>query len=204
MTRTKARPKHWKRFWNDELQRKADLHEEAYKRWCQSPNIITVRAALWNKYTLICDEFTKEIRCTQRQIWKQFCSKLGNAPVNEANSTIKQIRKNRNSTHSFSHPEGPEKAVEDMATHLSSVFGGERTSDTSLPFMDINTDDSPFLAIEIEVIINKMAPRKAPSYDHLTGGMLKPISKPLSNTLSKFFQFCWNWSWNQSLGEQHK
>ncbi|KAG2216593.1 hypothetical protein INT45_001981, partial [Circinella minor] len=150
-----------------------DSREEAYRHWRRSPNIITIRAPLWHKYTACCDKFTKEVRRAQRRTWKQFCSTLGNAPTNEANL----------------------QAVETMLTHLSKVFSGERRSDTSMQFLDIDVDNNPFPAVHIEHIINKIAPRKAPGDDHLTGAMLKPLGKPLSHTLSKFFTLCWNWSW---------
>ena len=105
------------------------------------------------------------------------------------------MRRNRQVTHTFSHPDGPQKAANIMVNHLSGVFGGERRSDSSPPFLDINNEENPFPAEEIELIIRKMAPRKAPGDDHFTGAMLKPIAKPLSVTLSHFFQLCWNWSW---------
>ena len=104
------------------------------------------------------------------------------------------MRRNQQTTQTYSHPEGPQQAVETMVTHLSKVFGGERSSDTSVQFLDIEVDNNPFLAEDIQYIINKMVPRKAPGDDHIMGAMLKPLAKPLSHTLSNFFMLCWNWS----------
>ena len=97
------------------------------------------------------------------------------------------MRRNRQTTQTYSHPEGPQQAVETIVTHLSKVFGGERSSDTSVQFLDIEVDNNPFPAEDIQYIINKMAPRKAPGDDHITGAMLKPLAKPLSHTPQQFF-----------------
>ena len=199
VTRAKARPKSWKSFWTDELQSKADRRKEAYRRWRQSPNNIILRAKYWADYQARCEEFSLEAKRTQRRSWKQFCTKLGSAPVGEANSIIKRMRRNRQDQHTFSHPAGPQQAAETMAEHLSTVFGGERIPRrrtslwTASKHDDI--DHSPFPAEHIESCIKRMAPRKAPGDDHITGAMLKPIASRLSNILSKFFTICWHWTY---------
>ena len=200
VTRSTARPKNWKWFWTTALQEKADQREEAYRRWRQSPPNIVTRAAYWAAYTTCCENFTQEVNRTRRHTWKQFCKKLSNAPVGEANSIIKRMRRNRQNTHTFSHPSGPQHAVEAMVEHLSSVFGGERRhtlnrTDYWEPGATEEPETDPFPAPMIKDCIKKMAPRKAPGNDHLTGAMLKPIATLLSNILSKFFAVCWHWAY---------
>ena len=79
-----------------------------------------------------------------------------------------------------------------MVSHLANVFGREgEYSPLSICF-DKETDAAnPIEATEIKANIHKLAPRKAPGDDHITGAIIKPIAAPLSIILSKFFKLCW-------------
>ncbi|KAG2223178.1 hypothetical protein INT45_011524 [Circinella minor] len=205
VTRKKARPKSWNKHWNNELQQKADDRKRAYGQWRQAPRDNMVQGAkLWSNFIQKSEEFSKALSHTRRLTWKQFCTKLGNAPPNEANTAIKRMRHNRRPVHQFSHPDGPKQASETMVSHLSVVFGGERqephstTRSGKFPlqkYIDHDTNYDPFPFEEIAFYISKMAPRKAPGNDHITGTMLKPIAHRLSIVLSKFFKLCWYWSY---------
>ncbi|KAG2218274.1 hypothetical protein INT45_002396 [Circinella minor] len=114
------------------------------------------------------------------------------------------MRSNRKPTYIFSDPDVLQKATEKMGFHLSQVFGGERpnthntTRSNAFPqqqSFEHDKNDNPFPAEEIEYLITKMTPCKAPGNDHLTGAMLKPIVHSPLSTLSKFFKLCWNWSY---------
>ena len=114
------------------------------------------------------------------------------------------MRRNRQHSNIFSHPSGPQEAAEIMVSHLSRVFGGDRRNPKNIrrtasfpeqQLFELANDDTPFEAETIAFIIRKMAPRKAPGNDHITGAMLKPIGHPLSLLLSKLFTLCWKWSY---------
>ena len=196
VTRTKLRPKNWKSFWNDELQEKVDQREEAYRKWRNAPDNLIAKAECWKDYSGKREALSLAIRRARNRQWRLFCNKLASSDISEMNSAIKRMRRNRQTSHTFSHPDGPQQAAEDMVSHLASVFGGEgEYSPWSICFEPENEPDDPIEAVEIEEIIRKLAPRKAPGDDHITGGMIKPIAAPLSILLSKFFRLCWRWSW---------
>ncbi|KAI7861196.1 hypothetical protein K492DRAFT_154885, partial [Lichtheimia hyalospora FSU 10163] len=106
------------------------------------------------------------------------------------------MRRNRHTSPTLTHRDGPRAAAEAMATHLESVFGGNRVQDIPLPSSpEPNMEDPPpFPAETIYKIIKNLAPRKAPGCDHFTGAMLKPIAVPLSQVLEKLLTLCWRWS----------
>ncbi|KAG1442289.1 hypothetical protein G6F55_013010 [Rhizopus delemar] len=55
--------------------------------------------------------------------WQAFCKSL-ESDFTKAISKVKQLKRRHQSSASFSHPDGPSKAVEVMASHLASVFDG--------------------------------------------------------------------------------
>ena len=72
-----------------------------------------------------------------------------------------------------------------MFSYLAQVFGSECQNPYKMvwlgdfpeqPCLEPDEHDDPFLATEIEFLISKMAPHKAPGSDHITGAMVKPIA----------------------------
>ncbi|KAG1610169.1 hypothetical protein G6F44_013579 [Rhizopus delemar] len=59
----------------------------------------------------------------KRLSWQAFCKSL-ESDFTKAISKVKQLKRRHQSSASFSHPDGPSKAVEVMASHLASVFDG--------------------------------------------------------------------------------
>ncbi|KAL1934891.1 hypothetical protein VTP01DRAFT_7073 [Rhizomucor pusillus] len=43
--------------------------------------------------------------------------------------------------------------------------------------------------------LERIAPRKAPGSDHITGAMLRPIAETLCRLLADFFTLCLRWAW---------
>ena len=118
---------------------------------------------------------------------------------------IKNQKRNRERTGTFTHPEGPNAAATAMVTHLEQVYNGNLLpsprpsffsfSETELPHAISHDDpDSTFGTDEIEELIKTLPRRKAPGVDHLRAEMLVPIKKQLAVILSKFFELCWCWS----------
>lgn len=197
VTRGQQRPKSWKWFWSQDLQALADTREAAYRRWRHAPGTLE-KARFWGEYVEARDNVRKAVRSARSRSWKQFCAAMQKHDSSTCNSIIKRMRTNRRNQITFSHPQGPAAAVEAMADHLSSVFGGERDDldmDTSTRRTDQLDDvgSDPFDVDRIIKVIRKEIPaRKAPGCDHITGAMLKPIAAPLAQILSPFLRLCWN------------
>lgn len=197
VTRGSMRPKHWKWFWTEELERLACIREEKFRAWhhARNDNLIDM-ADRREAFLSARHAFDKELKRTRNQQWKQFCKSMERKSHEEANMVIKRMRRTRNAGPVLSHRDGPRQAAEEMANHLETVFGGSRIEDTSLsPLVTPQEQDpSPFSADIIHKIIRQQAPRKAPGVDSITGAMLKPIAGPLSQVLEKLLAVCWRWS----------
>ncbi|CDH61347.1 hypothetical protein RO3G_14949 [Lichtheimia corymbifera JMRC:FSU:9682] len=191
VTRGEDRPKSWKWFWTNDLQELADRREEAYRRWRNTPATLE-RAGRWCEYVEARNRVRKAVRQARNRAWKQFCHTMQHQDSSSTNAIVKRMRKNRRTPITFSHPQGPAAAVEAMADHLSTVFGGEREvmARRTDQLEDVGPD--PFDFDRILHVIRKETPaRKAPGCDHITGAMLKPIAVPLAQILSPFLRFCW-------------
>lgn len=197
VTRGEMRPKHWRWFWTEELQGLADRREQQYRRWRNSRRGTLTRAAAWREYCNARDELKNKIQQARYRHWQQYCRRMATAETCETNSTIKRIKLNKTrSQNSLSHPQGPRYAAEMMINHLATVFGGEQEYPRRPPtYTRAQPDEDIFTPSTIEKIICKLAPRKAPGMDHITGAMLKPIVAPLSRVLSAFMSICWQYSW---------
>ncbi|KAG1058576.1 hypothetical protein G6F41_013885 [Rhizopus arrhizus] len=68
----------------------------------------------------------------KRLSWQAFCKSL-ETDFTKAISKVKQLKRRHQSSSSFSHPDGPSKAVEVMASHLASVFDGSLLPSTRPP-----------------------------------------------------------------------
>ncbi|KAG1248652.1 hypothetical protein G6F65_019503 [Rhizopus arrhizus] len=68
----------------------------------------------------------------KRLSWQAFCKSL-ESDFTKAISKVKQLNRRHQSSSSFSHPDGPSKAVEVMASHLASVFDGSLLPSTRPP-----------------------------------------------------------------------
>ncbi|CDS14377.1 hypothetical protein LRAMOSA06546 [Lichtheimia ramosa] len=197
VTRGRMRPKHWKWFWTDELERLAKKREVAFRAWrhARSDDLVDI-AERREVFLSARQDFDKELKRTRNRQWRQFCTSMERKSHVDANMVIKRMRRGRNTGPMLTHRDGPHQAAEAMANHLETVFGGNRVQDTPLPLLIVpeEQDPSPFAADVIHRIIRQLAPRKAPGSDSITGAMLKPIAGSLSQVLVQFFSLCWRWS----------
>ncbi|CAO3664058.1 unnamed protein product [Umbelopsis vinacea] len=73
----------------------------------------------------------RAIKASRQQSFRNFCTSLENN-FSKATKVIKQMRRRRQTSASFSHPHGPQRAVEVLAEHLSSVYSGHLLSENHI------------------------------------------------------------------------
>ncbi|SAM04534.1 hypothetical protein [Absidia glauca] len=130
----------------------------------------------------------------------------------KATATISRLKRNKNASASFSHPDGLQASVDTMAAHLASAYDGSLLSSASrpdeimdlhqaLPF-DISDNDTIFSVESLEATISSLPTRKGPGPDHLKAEMLKAVSSIIAPVLSLLFQLCYQWSYTPALWRQ--
>jgi hypothetical protein len=186
------RPKHWKWFWNQDLQDRATQRQLLYTRWHQAT--IETKATKWQAYSKADQDLYAAIKKARRQAYKVFCQQMDDSPT-LAMRTIKRITKSQHCSPSFSCPEGPAHATGIMVDHLASVVGGNRPS-TTLPTLLYATDEPPpFSKAQLKTLIKTLPRQKAPGSDFVTAEMLFPVAEILANPLYDLFSLCWKWSY---------
>ncbi|KAG1257546.1 hypothetical protein G6F65_015868 [Rhizopus arrhizus] len=217
------RPSHWKKYWTQQLQDAADFRNRCYRRWRRAFGIDKVY--WWHQHQQANVSFRQAVATAKRLSWQAFCKSL-ESDFTKAISKVKQLKRRHQSSSSFSHPDGPSKAVEVMASHLASVFDGSllpstrpspppSSSSLGLPLGlhgsspsgtspsgssgPPGSSNSLFTPLTIHMYIGQLPTRKAPGADHIKAEMLKPISTDLSHLLSWFFSLCCQWSYVPSL-----
>ncbi|KAG2223201.1 hypothetical protein INT45_011547 [Circinella minor] len=159
VTRTQIRPKSWKWFWTPELQELADNRDRLYRRWHFTTLHTLERAAYWEEYDTARILLRKTIKATRSQQWYEFCQQMATASVSESNAIIKRIRKRKKQANTFSYPEGPAHAANEMISHLSSVFGGEQRYIRPPPTSIRTPPDHNYLSPEVLLdIIKNLSP----------------------------------------------
>jgi hypothetical protein len=193
------------KFWTGALQILVDLRTQARRRWLDEEDSFR-KLRLWEDCELADKRFKAACKKRKRETWKEFCAKLSSGPFSETTSTIKKIRSQRRVSPQFTHHEGPTAAANAMAHHLESVFSGRNLPDTNYPSPPIPEGphplrsnqprfNCPFTCDLIEdMLLHKLARRKAPGIDHLRREMLTPIRERLVPVLTSLFMLCWRWS----------
>ncbi|KAG1442624.1 hypothetical protein G6F56_010990 [Rhizopus delemar] len=133
------RPSHWKKYWTSDLQASADRRNMFYRRWRRASGIDKV--FWWNKHQQANISFRQAVATAKRLSWQAYCKSLESDFI-KATAKVKQLKRRHQSSASFSHPDGPSKAVEVMATHLASVYDGSLLPSTRPPL--IPTHSTPF------------------------------------------------------------
>jgi hypothetical protein len=129
VTIKQPRPKDWKWFWTEQLQHLAETRQSLCRQWCTNRARkagIEVVSLCWSDYQTACKAFKSELKKTKRKLWKQFCEKMTSLPAGDVYTVIKRIRKKHTTTKNYSHIDGPQAAANEMANHLSGVFGGDQ------------------------------------------------------------------------------
>ncbi|KAG2192064.1 hypothetical protein INT47_006507 [Mucor saturninus] len=182
---TPSRPSYWHKYWTTELQEAAESRDRCYKRWRRSIGI---------------DK--RIVERIQKSLETNF---------SKATKTISRIKSRNTHTASFTHTDGPMKAVDIMSTHLSSVYSGSSLPAPSLRppsvhlhhFLPHSLDNTPFLDDDvISWRIKELPNNKAPGPDHIKAEMLKPVIDILASFFKLYFTLCYQWSNTPSLWRQ--
>lgn len=191
-----ARPKHWKWFWTRELEQMAKQRERCYQQWRRSIGIN--RGLKWELLQQAVLRLRRAIKASRQQAFRNFCTSLENN-FSKATKVIKQMRRRRQTSASFSHPHGPQRAVEVLAEHLSSAYSGHLLPAHRIiadrPQPPFRLDNCPFDVQSVTAAIRELPRRKAPGPDHLRSEMLRPIAEPLAQVITPLYQICWRWGY---------
>ena len=195
---------HHKKYWTDEIQQAAKTRAKRYKEWRQ--NLGFDKLVSWTKYLVANKTYRRLILVAKRLSWRDYCNSL-EKDFTKAVSQVKFLKRKREQSGTYSHPDGPQTAATTMATHLAKVYDGQYLTDNhedrsldfisnEIPFMDstFNFDPTLFAPFHVVSTIECLPRRKAPGIDHLRAEMLIPIKERLSVILSMIFKLCWTWS----------
>ncbi|KAL0137289.1 hypothetical protein V8B55DRAFT_1316505, partial [Mucor lusitanicus] len=202
-----SRPGHWKKYWTQEIEDAARERDTMYSRWRWASLFAKVEA--WNLYQDAHRRFRSLVQAAKRRSWKHFCSTL-ESDFSKATAAIKRIKRNKETSATFSHPDGPTASVTAMGNHLASVYDGSLLASASRPAApDFHASALPhnvstavtdlFDADTLVALIKRLPNRKAPGPDHLKAEMLKALAPDIAPVLSLFFTLCSQWSYTPVL-----
>ncbi|KAL0137360.1 Endonuclease/exonuclease/phosphatase, partial [Mucor lusitanicus] len=203
-----ARPGHWKKYWTQEIQDAAAERDRAYSQWRHASFGID-KVECWLLYKQAHRKFRSLAQAAKRQSWKQSCSAL-ESDFTKATAAIKRIKRNKETSATFSHPDGPNASVTAMGNHLASVYDGSLLASASRPAApdfhasalphDVSTAVTDlFDADTLVALIKRLPNRKAPGPNHLKAEMLKALAPDIAPVLSPFFTLCSQWSYTPVL-----
>lgn len=199
---------HWrKKYWTTDIQAAASERERCYKHWRHATGVDKIH--WWSLHQIAHKNFRKLVSAAKRLSWKNFCDRL-EKDFTKATAAISKIKRSRNKSSTFAHPDGPQASVDSMSSHLASVFNGSLLGmadrppaapdfDGELPFSDLSYLDDVLSHDNIIAGIHKLPYRKAPGGDSIKAEMLKPISGFISTTLSLLFRLCFQWAYTPKL-----
>ncbi|KAG1442779.1 hypothetical protein G6F56_010928 [Rhizopus delemar] len=146
-----------------------------YRRWRRASGIDKV--FWWNKHQQANASFRQAVATAKRLSWKAFCKSL-ESDFTKATAKVKQLKRRHQSSASFTHPDGPSKAVEVMATHLASVYDGSLLPSTRPPL--ISTPSIPFSLGSLGPSPSGLSPSGSTLYGTSSSGPLPSGSTPIS------------------------
>jgi hypothetical protein len=204
-----GRPGHWKKYWTQEIQDAATYRDQSYSQWRHAFGYAKIEK--WVLYQAAHRRFRSLVQAAKRRSWKQFCSAL-ESDFSKATAAIKRIKRNKESSPTYRHPDGPAASVAHMGSHLASVYNGSLlasatrpaappANDSALPFR-VPADMSLFDVDTLVSHIKRLPTRKAPGPDHIKAEMLKALVHEIAPVLSLLFTLCYQWSYTPALWRQ--
>ena len=204
-----GRPGHWKKYWTQEIQDAAAERDRTYSRWRHAFGIGKIEQ--WSLYKQAHRTFRSLVQAAKRKSWKHFCTVL-ESDFSKATAAIKRIKRSKESSSTYSHPDGPAASVSTMGAHLASVYDGSMlatadrpapppTFDSALPFC-VPADMSLFDTDTLVSCIKRLPTHKAPGPDHIKAEMLKSLVSEIAPVLSLLFKICFQWSYTPALWRQ--
>ena len=205
-----GRPGHWNKYWTQDIEDAARERDTLYSRWRWTPgNFSKIEA--WNLFKAAHRRFRSLIQAAKRRSWHQFCSDL-EKNFSKATSAIKRLKRNKESTATYCHPDGPSASVDTMASHLATVYDGSLLPSASRPAAPpsnvsalpyaLSSDLGLFDADTLVSLIKRLPNNKAPGPDHLKAEMLKALAPDIAPVLSLLFTICAQWSCTPALWRQ--
>ncbi|KAG1437357.1 hypothetical protein G6F56_013147 [Rhizopus delemar] len=146
-----------------------------YRRWRRASGIDKV--FWWNKHQQASASFRQAVATAKRLSWQAFCKSL-ESDFTKATAKVKQLKRRHQSSASFSHPDGPSKAVEVMATHLASVYDGSLLPSTRPPL--IPTPPTPLPLGSLGPSPSGLSPNGSTLHGTSSSGPLPSGSTPIS------------------------
>ena len=204
-----GRPGHWKKFWTPEIEDAARSRDRLYSKWRHSFGFDKV--SCWIHYKEAHHRFRSLVQAAKRRSWQKFCTTLENN-FSKATAAIKRIKRNKESSSTYSHPDGPAASVNAMGAHLASVYDGSLlgsacrpaappTFDLELPFC-VPANMSLFDVDTLVSHIKRLPTHKAPGPDHIKAEMLKSLVAEIAPVLSLLFTLCYQWGYTPALWRQ--
>ncbi|KAG1439838.1 hypothetical protein G6F56_012153 [Rhizopus delemar] len=147
-----------------------------YRRWRRASGIDKI--FWWNKHQQANTSFRQAVATAKRLSWQAFCKSL-ESDFTKATAKVKQLKRRHQSSASFSHPDGPSKAVEVMATHLASVYDGSLLPSTRPPL--IPTPSLPLSLGSLGPSPSGLSPNGSTLHGTSSSGSLPSGSTPVSS-----------------------
>ena len=195
------------KYWTLEIESAARERDRCYSMWRHALGVD--KAFWWSKHLDAHRSFCRLVSKAKRLSWKNFCAQL-EKDFSKATASLSRIKRRRDCSSTYAHPDGPAASVDTMASHLATVYNGSllpapdarRASppphDSLLPFA--LPDDLDIFSVDaIMDHIKRLPLRKAPGSDHLKAEMLKAVATDLAPLLSLLFSLCYQWSYTPSL-----
>ncbi|KAK4521567.1 uncharacterized protein ATC70_007328 [Mucor velutinosus] len=204
-----GRPGHWKKYWTQEIQDAATERDRLYSRWRYALGYTKIDC--WVLYKQAHRRFRSLVQSAKRKSWHKFCGAL-ERDFSKATAAIKRIKRNKESSPTYSHPDGPAASVATMGSHLATVYEGALLNTASrpapvtpmvsdLPFC-LPADMSLFDTDTLVLCIKRLPTHKAPGPDHIKAEMLKALTSEIAPVLSLLFHLCYQWSYTPGLWRQ--
>ncbi|KAK4514432.1 uncharacterized protein ATC70_002028 [Mucor velutinosus] len=93
---------------------------------------ILIRIDCWVLYKQAHRRFRSLVQSAKRKSWHKFCGAL-ERDFSKATAAIKRIKRNKESSPTYSHPDGPAASVATMGSHLATVYEGALLNTASRP-----------------------------------------------------------------------
>ncbi|KAG1541796.1 hypothetical protein G6F46_007490 [Rhizopus delemar] len=116
------------KFWTIELQDTFNLKEYYYRKWRKAQGLNRLKYWLLHQETKAL--LRRMVLRRRRETWHNFCERMEQGEYTKSIARFCKIRKNRNLKPSFTTLEGPQHAVNLMASHLKSIYAGHLLHET--------------------------------------------------------------------------
>ncbi|KAI9309943.1 hypothetical protein BX666DRAFT_2100201 [Dichotomocladium elegans] len=118
-----SRPGYWKKYWTPHLEAAARERDRRYR---------VDKAYWWTLYQDAHRSFRHAVAAAKRLSWKNFCASL-EKDFSKATATLARLKRRKQASSSYTHPDGPQSAVDTMAAHLATVYDGSLLSSADRP-----------------------------------------------------------------------